>query len=427
MALPQDSLLPAAPVAAEVPAGDALIPRADLQLMLSGNFSLIRVPRGHSWMVKPKVTQGMTQLMTGSGLADPQRWYDLLASCGLSANLYVMDGHGERYKVIDVEIDPGGETGELILQHLGRRSRQGYMRVDIQDGYGRMLPFVVYKEQHSRRNPESRPSSDSFRIYKIFVILALFGLLRESDELMRKHRATIRKVAKYLRKHHPITLVKLYRGLLIPPSDVPADRIARPYEDVQSVSFTENLQVACWFASTEATMSDVVMLQKPKATGWVGESSPTEGQILFHYSWIEPLRHGPGPDIYQLALDMQPQLGLEDAVMQFRYHAMHQKEVICESNITYPLKPISDYRCDSARELDNRFIPRGDFIVAPAGLEQFHVKAGQRLPIERAEFHRPHRRCMQCRQASILSTYHLKGVPFNMDTCENCRYLFYLA
>jgi hypothetical protein len=151
--LPKDSLLPALPTATEIPAGENMIPHADLQLMASGRFPLIRVPAGHMWVVKPKVSSDMTQLMTRSGLSDPQRWYDLFASCSLSADLYVMDRHGERYKVIDVLVDPGGETGELVLQHLGRRSRQGNMRVDIQDGYGKMLPFVVYKHQHFRRNP----------------------------------------------------------------------------------------------------------------------------------------------------------------------------------------------------------------------------------------------------------------------------------
>ena len=151
--LPKDSLLPALPVAVEIPAGENMIPRADLQLMASGKFPLIRVPAGHMYMAKPKVAEDMTRLMTKSGLADPQRWYDLFASCGISASLYVMDSHGERYRVVDVLIDPGEETGMLVLQHLGRRSRQGNMQVDLHAGYGKMLPFVAYKHQHFRRNP----------------------------------------------------------------------------------------------------------------------------------------------------------------------------------------------------------------------------------------------------------------------------------
>ena len=391
--------------------------------MLSGNFSLIRVPQGHSWVAKPNVARDMTKLMTRSGLANPQHWYDLFASCGVSASLYVMDGHGERYKVLDVEIDPGGETGELVLQHLGRRSRHGSMRVDIQDGYGKMLPFVVYKQQNFRRNAELEiPSPDSFVIYKTFVILAVFGKLKESDKLMRRKGNIIREVASYLRGRFPIEIKQLYRGLLIPTAEVPADRIARPYGGVKSVSFTEDLQVACWFASTQAIMADKVREEKPTATGWVGEYLPTADKILFHYSWVEPLRQGLGPDIYQLAIDLQS----NDAVMQFRYHVMHQKEVICESSITYPLRPVSDYACESSKDLDNRFIPRGDFILAPPGLEQFGVTAKQRLTIERAEFHRPLGTCIQCRQANIVATYHLGGVPFIVDICKKCNYLFYL-
>ena len=143
--LPHGSLLATSAIVSEIKSDEPLIPRATFELMLSGRFPLIRIPEGKAWILKPKIVQNFLQLMTQTNLLDPQKWYDLLASCSLSANLYVMDRYGERYKVIDVEIDPGGETGVLVLQHLGRRNRQGYFKVDIQDGYGNMLPFIVYK------------------------------------------------------------------------------------------------------------------------------------------------------------------------------------------------------------------------------------------------------------------------------------------
>jgi len=145
---PGDNLLPGYPLVEEIPKNQPLIPRATFDVMLSGNFPLIRVSEGGSWKIKPKVTQTMSQLITKEGIANPDRWYDLFAACGTSATLYVMDTHGERYRVVDIDIDYGGETGQLILQHLGRRSRGGnLMLIDIWEAYGKMLPFVVYKDR----------------------------------------------------------------------------------------------------------------------------------------------------------------------------------------------------------------------------------------------------------------------------------------
>jgi len=164
---PSDSLLPALPLAAEISPSEQLVPRATFDVMRSGRFPLIRIPVGQSWILKSRVVDALARLMTRAGLQNPQRWYDLFAACGMDASLYVMDQHTERYKVIDVEIDAGGETGELILQHLGRRSRNNQvMRVDILDGYGKMIPFVAYREQPGYgRNPEDR----ILRRYRILV------------------------------------------------------------------------------------------------------------------------------------------------------------------------------------------------------------------------------------------------------------------
>lgn len=129
---------------------DEPLARATFDVMLSGAYPLVRVPKGHAWMAKSSVSGAVSALMTPQGLVDPQRWLDLQAACGHTADLYVMDRHGERYRVIDVLPDAGGETGRLLLRHVGRRSRTGDSLVDIQEAYGYMLPFVVYKKQNPR-------------------------------------------------------------------------------------------------------------------------------------------------------------------------------------------------------------------------------------------------------------------------------------
>jgi hypothetical protein len=100
------------------------------------------------WRVKPRVVESLAKLITVHGLADINAWYDLDAFLGNSADLYVMDRYGERYKVVDVLHDPGGETGELVLMHLGRKSRGGKrLYIDIWDAYKKMIPFVVYRDR----------------------------------------------------------------------------------------------------------------------------------------------------------------------------------------------------------------------------------------------------------------------------------------
>lgn len=85
------------------------------------------------------------------GLVNPRAWDDLLAAAGRRAGVWVVDRSGERWQVLEVLFDPGGETGQLVLRHLGRRARQGELLVDLQDAYGFMIPVVVYKG--TKQNP----------------------------------------------------------------------------------------------------------------------------------------------------------------------------------------------------------------------------------------------------------------------------------
>jgi phage terminase Nu1 subunit (DNA packaging protein) len=189
---PEGSLIPGCPSFAEVPRKE-MVPRATFEVMLSGRFPLIRTAEGDLWQVKPYLVKAMSDLMTVEGIKDARAWENLLAACMQSANLYVMDKRGERYKVVSVDIDYGydeedeeddGKTvaignllseadlaswpedgkeirqprgrapanpasGELVLQHLGRRSRGGArVRIDIWDAFGKMLPFVTYKARN---------------------------------------------------------------------------------------------------------------------------------------------------------------------------------------------------------------------------------------------------------------------------------------
>lgn len=124
--------------------------------LASGEAPLIYQPEGT--YEKPAITQALQSMLTVGpvmGITNPNTWEDLLAAAGAgTADVFVVDRRGERYKVIDVLFDFGGESGELRLRHLGRRSRQGDLYVDLERAFGYMIPIVVYKSRQSfRKNP----------------------------------------------------------------------------------------------------------------------------------------------------------------------------------------------------------------------------------------------------------------------------------
>ncbi len=130
-------------------------PRVSFDLMLSGKAPFAYLPEGA--YEHPPLTAALGNLLTRRGIADVNAWEDLLAQCGSTrAKLYVVDRAGERYQVVGVEFDFGGDTGQLLVRHLGAKSRGGDFRVDIHQAFGKMLPVVVY-------SPAQRNSDEDLR------------------------------------------------------------------------------------------------------------------------------------------------------------------------------------------------------------------------------------------------------------------------
>lgn len=139
--------LPAIP-GEKLPTHEWRPPRVSWDLMLSGRAPFVYLPEGVS--ERPKITEKLAALLTRRGIADVNAWEDLHAACGTGARLWVVDRSGERWEVLGVDFDYGSETGRLRVRHLGPRSREGELLIDIHQAFGRMLPVVVYKP--TRRN-----------------------------------------------------------------------------------------------------------------------------------------------------------------------------------------------------------------------------------------------------------------------------------
>jgi len=102
----------------------------------------------------------------------PQAWHQLfkhLEELGKPPrsqriDFYVTNHHDERFLILNVSLDFGGESGKLILQPLGRRSRGRYPDVDIEDAYGIMWPLLLYHPSFGRSVTISPTDEEKLRI-----------------------------------------------------------------------------------------------------------------------------------------------------------------------------------------------------------------------------------------------------------------------
>lgn len=124
---------------------------------------------------------------------------------------------------------------------------------------------------------------DDVSIYINFVLYVILGRLREADVLMRKKGEMIRLVAEYCMTKRPIAPIApkpLYRGVLLDP--------AQPFTldpKYTFLSWSEDRDVATWFACTRNHISDLVMDVYPHFQGYIITLPQPQSRVLFHHSW----------------------------------------------------------------------------------------------------------------------------------------------
>lgn len=186
-------------------------------------------------------------------------------------------------------------------------------------------------------------------IYANFVVNAILGLLNEADALMGhdEFAPAIRSVARYLTKRMPIEPKPLYRGVLLDPSV----RYA-PRANIKFMSWSEDLDVARWFASPHTVISEPAIANNPRLRGYLmtqGTCLATRGdaEILFHHAWAR-LFNGLAP----LAL-LHPEMGPNGA-RQITWALRTQKEVI-----TTPVAHATPFPIDVVdhHALEQKFAP----------------------------------------------------------------------
>lgn len=178
--------------------------------------------------------------------------------------------------------------------------------------------------------------------YITFVLYAVYGKMAEADEMMRRFADGIRRVARVFEQRMPVPLTALYRGMLVDPT-IPLTTDQR----YTFVSWSEDVDVACWFGSTESIISAPLAAHDSRLRGVVLQLARPE-RVLFHHSWAKGWE--------QFALQ-HPHMGSEGA-RQINWSLRTQRETITETLDELPPPiPVECVRRLSVSELDARFAP----------------------------------------------------------------------
>ena len=180
---------------------------------------------------------------------------------------------------------------------------------------------------------------EAMNYYIHFVMFAVLGRMAEADGLMRSHGRTIRTIASALGKA-PIEIRPVYRGLLLDPT--------KPYrrdERLTFLSWSEDRDVARWFASRQSYVSEPLVQSNPKLRGYLARLEEPQ-RVLFHHAWINSTH------LATLAA-MHPQMGAEGA-RQITWSLATQAEIITEPLDLEP-EPIEEP--DDIDDLDRRLSP----------------------------------------------------------------------
>lgn len=196
--------------------------------------------------------------------------------------------------------------------------------------------------------------------YLNFVLYAVLGRMAEADEVMRRHSDAIESVARFLAKQRPIAPAPVYRGMLVDPA-VPLVVDHR----YTFVSWSEDVDVACWFGSADSIISAPLAASNPRLRGVV-LTMPAPRRVLFHHSWSDEDGRGAGAGAgwSRLAL-LHPHMG-PDGARQIAWSLRTQREVITAPVELPEPTPTGIVRTKSVADLDAQFAPGFLFDVKEA-------------------------------------------------------------
>ena len=170
-------------------------------------------------------------------------------------------------------------------------------------------------------------------LYLNFALHAILGRLSEADALMSIAGDEIRAVADHLTEQHPIAPTPLYRGMLLDP-----DKTFAADPKLTFLSWSEDRDVALWFACPRSAVSEPLAATNPKLRGYLADLPSPQSRVLFHHGWAAALG-----GLAELAL-AHPLMGAEGR-RQIEWSLCTQREVITA--------PVDGLRPERVADLDS--------------------------------------------------------------------------
>ena len=193
-------------------------------------------------------------------------------------------------------------------------------------------------------------------LYVNFAAHAILGRLGEADQIMRTFGESVRRVADDLERECPVPWRPLYRGLMLDP--------ALPFaldDKLTYLSWSEDPDVARWFACPRSAVSVDLASMKPELRGYVAKISAPQSRVLFHHGWAEALG---GLAWFALLHPLMGQGGKE----QIEWSLKTQSEVITEPVANLVPEPAPDLDGDALEALERRLSP--PWVVETEGLRR---------------------------------------------------------
>jgi hypothetical protein len=197
-------------------------------------------------------------------------------------------------------------------------------------------------------------------LYINFALHAVLGKLGEADTIMRFAGDAIRRIADDLgaecNRQFPTEPAPLFRGMLLDPNEP-----FRADPDLTFLSWSEDRNVALWFACPRSVVSEPIMERKPHLRGHVAQINAPRSRVLFHHSWASALG---GLACFAL---VHPLMGLEGK-RQIEWSLRTQREVITEPVTDLRPERVEDLDGDALEALERRLSP--PWIIAEEGVRR---------------------------------------------------------
>lgn len=197
---------------------------------------------------------------------------------------------------------------------------------------------------------------DDINLYVNFALNAIYGKLGEADTIMRFAGNAVRRVADEIAVACPIDPLPIHRGMLLDPAEP-----FRVDPQLTFLSWSEDRDVALWFACPRSVVSEPLAQKNPKLRGYVAELTTPRSRVLFHHSWASALGG------LACFARVHPLMG-EEGKRQIEWSLRTQREVITDPVADLAPERVADLDSTTLETLERRLSP--PWVIAEEGVRR---------------------------------------------------------